>query len=90
VSSVVVAFKIGRSRLAAEIAIDALVVDVKFAIRVLAVFVCWVCHLDQLLKFKIWGSLTRKQSFFKRERHILKSMRNLQIFSCASRRELAL
>jgi hypothetical protein len=64
VPAVFVALEICGSGLAAEIAIDALIVHVEFSVRVLAVFICWVCHLNELLKTENWGSAARLQSFF--------------------------
>jgi hypothetical protein len=44
VAAVVVAFEIGRGGLAAQIAVDALIVDVEFSCYVLGVFVRNVGH----------------------------------------------
>jgi hypothetical protein len=43
-AAVVVAFEIGRRGLAAQVAVDALVIDVEFARYVFGVFVCGVGH----------------------------------------------
>src|SRR4051812_26410210 len=43
-TAVVVAFEIRRGRFAAEIAIDALIIDVEFSFHILRVLICSVCH----------------------------------------------
>ena len=44
VAAVIIAFEVRRGRLTAEITIDALIIHVKLAPDVVAVFVCCVCH----------------------------------------------
>jgi hypothetical protein len=51
VTAVIIAFEIGRSCLAAQIAIDALIIDVEFPGYVLGVFVRCVSHVS--LKVKV-------------------------------------
>lgn len=46
VTAIVIALEICRSGLAAQIAVDALVIHEKFSLNVVAVFVCCVCHID--------------------------------------------
>jgi hypothetical protein len=46
VSAIVIALEIRRSGLAAQVAINALVIHEKFSLNVVAVFVCYVCHID--------------------------------------------
>jgi hypothetical protein len=46
VPAIVVAFEICWSCLAAQVAVNALVVHEKLSIHVVAVFVCCVCHID--------------------------------------------
>ena len=43
-AAIVVAFEIGRRGLAAQIAVDALIIDVEFARYIFGVFVCRVGH----------------------------------------------
>jgi hypothetical protein len=45
VAAIVVALEIRRSGLAAQIAVDALVIHEKLTLYVVAVFVCYVCHI---------------------------------------------
>ena len=45
VSAVVVPLEIGRRGFAAQIAIDALIIDVKFPGDIFRVFVCRICHV---------------------------------------------
>ncbi len=44
VSAIVVTFEVCRCGFAAQIAVDALIIHVKFTPYVVAVFVCYVCH----------------------------------------------
>ena len=44
VSAVVVALEVRGGGFAAQVAIDALVIDIEFARDIVAVFVCCVCH----------------------------------------------
>jgi hypothetical protein len=46
VPAIVVAFEVCRCGFAAQIAVDALVIYEKFSLKVVAVFVCCVCHID--------------------------------------------
>ena len=46
VTAIVIALEIRRSGFAAQIAVDALVIHEKFSLNVVAVFVCYVCHID--------------------------------------------
>lgn len=46
VAAVVIAFEICRRGLAAQIAVYALIIHEKFSLNVVAVFVCYVCHID--------------------------------------------
>jgi hypothetical protein len=58
VAAVIVAFKIGGSGLAAQIAVDALIIDVKFAGYVLGVFVRCVGHVS----LKVKSNVRKKRS----------------------------
>jgi hypothetical protein len=44
-SAVVIPFEIGGRGLAAQIAVDALLIDIKFSRRILRVFVCRIRHV---------------------------------------------
>jgi phage-related holin len=44
VTAIIIAFEVGWCRLAAQVAIDALIVHIELARYVVAVFVCYVCH----------------------------------------------
>ena len=44
VSAVIVALEVRGGGFAAQVAIDALVIDIEFARDIVAVFVCCVCH----------------------------------------------
>ena len=46
VTAIVIALEIRRSGFATQIAVDALVIHEKFSLNVVAVFVCYVCHID--------------------------------------------
>ena len=46
VTTIVIALEIRRSGFAAQIAVDALVIHEKFSLNVVAVFVCYVCHIN--------------------------------------------
>ncbi len=52
VAAVLVAGKVLGSRFAAEITVNALVIDVKLACDVLRIFVCDISHRIQLLKLR--------------------------------------
>jgi hypothetical protein len=45
VAPVIISFKIGRRRFAAQIAVNALIIDIEFALYVLGVFVRGVGHV---------------------------------------------
>ena len=44
VAPIVVALEIGRGRLTAQVAVDALIIDIEFSVYIFRVFVCSVCH----------------------------------------------
>jgi len=44
VTAIIVALEVGRGGLAAEIAIDALIIDVEFSLYVFGIFVCDISH----------------------------------------------
>jgi hypothetical protein len=59
-ATVIVALEIGRRGFAAQIAVDALVIDVEFARYVLGVFVCGIGH--DLFPLKVKRNVRKKRS----------------------------
>jgi len=68
VTTIVIALEVGGRGLAAQIAINALIVHVKFATDVLGILVCYICHRDFLLDAGNYGPTAGLQSFFRWER----------------------